>query len=326
VSNYIKATDFAVKDGLLTGNPNKIIKGTEIDDEYNAIAVAVQTKADLVSPTFTGTPAAPTAAGGTNTTQIATTAFANAAVTAGVTAGVTAERTATATLTNKTLTSPTINGGTISGITDLTVADGGTGVSSLTADNVILGDGTNPVKFVAPGTSGNVLTSNGTTWTSAAIPNQITTATEQATTSGFNIDFTGIPAGVKRITVLFNGVSHDGGGGGGSTMIVQLGDSGGIETTGYVAASMTDSGNISSTAGFIMRDTSGGSSNVSGLMTIINISGNTWVSSHSVTRNTSACAAGAGTKTLSDPLTQIRLTTSGGSATFDEGSINILYE
>lgn len=166
MSNYVKATNFATKDALLTGNPAKIIKGTEIDDEFNAIAVAVGTKADLASPTFTGTPAAPTAAPGTNTTQVATTAFVGAADTAAITA----ERSATATLTNKTLTSPTINGGTITGITDLTVGDGGTGVSSLTADNVILGDGTNPVKFVAPGSSGNVLTSNGTTWTSAALP------------------------------------------------------------------------------------------------------------------------------------------------------------
>jgi hypothetical protein len=82
VSNYVKNTDYAVKDGLLTGNPNKIIKGTEIDDEFNAIAVAIQTKADLVSPTFTGTPLAPTASGSTNTTQIATTAFVQAVITA----------------------------------------------------------------------------------------------------------------------------------------------------------------------------------------------------------------------------------------------------
>ena len=257
MSNYTKATDFAAKDALLSGDPAKVIKGTEIDTEYNAIAVAVSTKVDSVSPTFTGTPAAPTATPGTNTTQIATTAFVTAADTAAVTAersatvtltnktinlanntlvatsaqvaaavtdetgtgalvfatspalagtptsptaspgtnttqvattafvtaadtaAIAAERTATATLTNKTLTSPTITGanatitsGTITGITDLAVADGGTGVSALTAENVLLGDGTNPVKFVAPGTSGNVLTSNGTTWASAAIPAQ----------------------------------------------------------------------------------------------------------------------------------------------------------
>jgi hypothetical protein len=80
MANYIKNTDFASKDALLSGNPAKIIKGTEIDTEYNDIAIAISTKADLVSPTFTGTPLAPTANSGTNNTQIATTAFVSTAV------------------------------------------------------------------------------------------------------------------------------------------------------------------------------------------------------------------------------------------------------
>jgi hypothetical protein len=75
MSDYIKATNFATKDSLSTGNPNKIIKGTEIDTEFNAIASAVASKSDINSPTFTGIPAAPTATAGTNTTQLATTAF-----------------------------------------------------------------------------------------------------------------------------------------------------------------------------------------------------------------------------------------------------------
>lgn len=75
MSAYVKATNFYIKDSLLTGNPSKIIKGAEIDDEYNALAIAVNSKADLTSPTFLGTPLAPTATAGTNTTQIATTAF-----------------------------------------------------------------------------------------------------------------------------------------------------------------------------------------------------------------------------------------------------------
>jgi hypothetical protein len=75
MASYTKATDFAAKDALLSGDPAKIIKGTEIDNEFNAISVAVSTKADTVSPTFTGTPTAPTASPGTNTTQIATTAY-----------------------------------------------------------------------------------------------------------------------------------------------------------------------------------------------------------------------------------------------------------
>jgi len=75
MSNYSKLTNFASKDSLASGNPLKVIKGTEIDDEFEAIETAIATKADLASPTFTGTPAAPTAAAATNTTQIATTAF-----------------------------------------------------------------------------------------------------------------------------------------------------------------------------------------------------------------------------------------------------------
>jgi hypothetical protein len=80
MSNYVKATNFFTKDALLTGNPSKIIKGAEIDDEYNAIATAITSKADTTSPTFTGTPIAPTASAGTNTTQLATTAFVVAAL------------------------------------------------------------------------------------------------------------------------------------------------------------------------------------------------------------------------------------------------------
>ena len=76
MSEYSKVTDFAAKDALSTGNPAKIVKGTEIDDELVAISGAVASKADKASPTFTGTPAAPTASSGTSTTQIATTAFA----------------------------------------------------------------------------------------------------------------------------------------------------------------------------------------------------------------------------------------------------------
>lgn len=102
MSNYTKSTNFATKDALSSGDPLKIVKGTEIDTEFNNIATAVATKADLVSPTFTGTPVAPTASAGTNSTQVATTAYTDSAIVA--------ERTATVTLTNKSLTSPTLTG------------------------------------------------------------------------------------------------------------------------------------------------------------------------------------------------------------------------
>ena len=80
MSNYVKATDFASKDALLTGDPLKILSGTEINDEYNAIQTAVNSKADINSPTLTGVPSAPTAGAGTSTTQIATTNFVTTAI------------------------------------------------------------------------------------------------------------------------------------------------------------------------------------------------------------------------------------------------------
>jgi hypothetical protein len=76
MSNYTKATNFTAKDGLPAGNSSKVVKGAELDTEFTAIASAISSKADTNSPTFTGTPLAPTAASGTNNTQIATTAFA----------------------------------------------------------------------------------------------------------------------------------------------------------------------------------------------------------------------------------------------------------
>ena len=75
MSNYTKSTNFAIKDSLVTTDPAKIIKGTDIDNEYNAISNAIASKADVNSPALTGTPTVPTATSGTNTTQIASCAF-----------------------------------------------------------------------------------------------------------------------------------------------------------------------------------------------------------------------------------------------------------
>jgi microcystin-dependent protein len=82
MSNYTKATNFTAKDGLPAGNSSKVVKGAELDTEFTAISAAVASKSDSNSPTFTGTPLAPTANAGTNNTQIATTAFATAAAAA----------------------------------------------------------------------------------------------------------------------------------------------------------------------------------------------------------------------------------------------------
>jgi len=87
MSNYTKATNFTAKDTLPTGNSGKIVKGTEIDTELTAIASAISSKADLNSPALTGTPTAPTASAATNTTQVATTAFVQTALSAAFTSG-----------------------------------------------------------------------------------------------------------------------------------------------------------------------------------------------------------------------------------------------
>jgi len=80
MTNYVKFTDFQAKDSLTTGDPLKIIKGQEINDEFNAIQTAVASKADLSSPALLGNPTAPTQAFGNNSTRIATTAFVQAAL------------------------------------------------------------------------------------------------------------------------------------------------------------------------------------------------------------------------------------------------------
>ena len=86
MTDYVKSTNFASKDSLAIGNPLKIVKGTEIDAEFNNIATAVATKADLNSPVLIGTPTAPTASSGTNNTQLATTAFTTSALSVAIAA------------------------------------------------------------------------------------------------------------------------------------------------------------------------------------------------------------------------------------------------
>jgi hypothetical protein len=109
MSSYVKSTNFATKDTLPSGDSNKIVKGTEIDNEFNAIAGAISSKADLASPTFTGTPAVPTATAGSNTTQIANTAYVKAEIiTATGTLG---------TMSSQNASAVAITGGTVAGIT-----------------------------------------------------------------------------------------------------------------------------------------------------------------------------------------------------------------
>ena len=153
----------------------------------------------------------------------------------------------------------------------------------------------------------------------------ITAMTAVASTSGTSIDFTGIPAGVKRITVMFNGVSVSGT----SILQVQLGDSGGIENTSYVSVSSSSSTSANSTTGLVANSIGNAAYVITGVMTIVNLSTNLWISSG--TTNTDPASGNfansfAGRKTLSDTLDRVRITTVNGTDTFDAGTINVLYE
>ena len=144
------------------------------------------------------------------------------------------------------------------------------------------------------------------------------------TASGTAIDFTGIPSWVKRITVMFNGISTNGA----SSIIVQQGTlSGGIETTGYLSGSTTNGASSSATNGHI-ADIGGLAAYVrAGVLTLYSIGGNIWVSSGAVGRLDAATATTfGGNKTLSGTLNRIRITTVNGTDIFDAGSINIMYE
>jgi len=153
----------------------------------------------------------------------------------------------------------------------------------------------------------------------------LTSDTAKASTSGTTVDFTDIPSWVKRITVMFNGVSTNGS----SFGLVQLGDSGGIENTGYTGSNAFSGGSATGanpTTGFGFGN-NGAAFTFSGHMTITNVSGNIWVASCvGGSTNTALAILGGGNKTLSGTLTQVRITTVNGTDTFDAGSINIMYE
>jgi hypothetical protein len=190
-------------------------------------------------------------------------------------------------------------------------------------------------------TSGEiVLQNNGTTrltvnasgvtipsLTATTVTGTITQGTA-VSASGTAVDFTGIPSWAKKITVMFSGVSSSGT----SIRQVQLGDSGGIENTGYVGSAFgwTGGGNgAANSAGFLLEGAGSNTAanNFSGILTICNFTGNTWVSSGTFCSQTTANQNfSGGTKTLSDTLTQIRITSVNGTDTFDAGTINIQYE
>lgn len=163
----------------------------------------------------------------------------------------------------------------------------------------------------------------------------ITASTVVATTSGTSIDFgngsNGVtfPTTTKRVTMMFNVVSTSGT----SVPIIQLGDSGGIENTGYTAlggsfAAAGSTGVLSSTAGFPITNTTAATDTYSGtvVFTLLDSANNTWTASGSLNKNGTTVASTQGVKSTSATFDRIRLTTVGGTDTFDAGSVSIFYE
>jgi hypothetical protein len=161
-----------------------------------------------------------------------------------------------------------------------------------------------PAKLSQPFTSGTAVTPSAVTFT----------------------DFTGIPSWVKRITVMFNGVSLNNT----ANIFIQLGTISGFASTGYTSTSITlnnssGSAGASSTNGFLVFD--GTASYVFQGSCVINlVSSNSYVSSHSYLINTTNIVIGSGSISLGGTLNSIRIISSDNTGTFDAGTINILYE
>lgn len=156
---------------------------------------------------------------------------------------------------------------------------------------------------------------------------QIVLGTAVASTSGTAIDFTGIPSYAKRVTIPLSVVSTNGT----SNYLVQLGDSGGIETTSYVSGVAgiqgTNATAISSaTSGFALQTAADAAATYSGVIQLVKLDGNTWVCVSSLSASNGVTYSQNGTKTLSATLDRVRLTTSGGVNTFDAGSVNVSWE
>ena len=181
--------------------------------------------------------------------------------------------------------------------------------------------------MILDGTAGVTFPASQTPSMTAYQGGVITSGTAVASTSGTRIDFTSIPSWVKRITVMFNGVSTNGT----SNILIQIG-AGSITATGYSGSGSVIGGSSASSANYTTGFGLTGafaSYDYSGNLVIClqDISTNTWTAngffgSSTITANWFT----SGKKSLSGTLDRVRITTVNGTDTFDAGSINILYE
>jgi hypothetical protein len=211
----------------------------------------------------------------------------------------------------------------------LAIQSNGTAVATVASTGTTLAGTTALTTLTVSGTT----TLTGATSITSYSPTAslLTSGTVQNSTSNAVIDFTGIPSWVKRITIIFNGVSTTGA----SPTMIQLGTASGFISTGYasavmLAASASTSAQQAFTTGLGCDLTNAFVTAATvryGRAEIYNISGNSWVSSTTTAfTGTNAGAFGGGSLTLASALTQVRITTLGGTDTFDAGTINIQYE
>lgn len=150
---------------------------------------------------------------------------------------------------------------------------------------------------------------------------RITSGTAVASTSGTSIDFTSLPAWVKRITVMFSGVSTNGS----SVVQIQVG-AGSVTTSGYISSWQSGTTAYTQTSGFGAQHIASAADARIGSFVLTNITGNTWVSTAVLSSGGASMGLGSGSIALGGTLDRVRITTVNGTDTFDAGSINIMYE
>ena len=183
--------------------------------------------------------------------------------------------------------------------------------------------GNNTIKMPTSNGSAYQVLRNGATAGTTEFGGAIVSGTAVASTSGTSIDFTGIPSWVKRVTVMFSGVSTNGT----SDWGIRLGTSSGIESTGYLGATSNSSpATINATTLAQVVYTLSAATFSYGSLTITNAGSNLWVISGSSGRSIAYCDTCGYSKTLSGTLDRIRITTVNGTDTFDAGTVNLLWE